>query len=62
MNEIKTPYDHEFECIKNEYAFLSDYIKYIYEVRDRYIKFFTDTIFGVGIIFGYLIKNKKMGN
>lgn len=61
MNEIKTPNDHEFECLRNEYAFLSDYIKYIYEVRDRYIKFLSGAIVGVGIIFGYLIKNKKNG-
>ena len=56
MDGTHSSLDKKIKFLENEYKFLSDYMKYKYDERDRYIKFYIGALTAVGAIIGYAIK------
>lgn len=59
MNSAHSSSDKKIEFLKNEYDFLSDYMKYKYDERDKYIKFYIGALTAVGAIIGHAINKDK---
>ncbi len=62
MNEIEFSNNRKIDFLKNEYAFLADYLKFSYEERDRYIKFYIGVLSAIGSVVNFLpIRNVHNG-
>ena len=51
--------ERKVEFLRKEYEFLYDYMKYKYDERDRYIKFYIGALTAIGTIIGIAIKGSN---
>lgn len=56
MNDIEAINKQKIDFLINEYTFLSDYVKYNYDERDKYVQFFMAAISAMGAVIGFAIR------